>query len=228
MTIYEQLETGCNCIKVTESNIEFVEKNIDELINLISVYTCWTQKPCETFLMSERREVIDLPPCSCGCDVFTFTPFFYPFVSESFSFKLVEQNGIEETVTELTDYVYSAVDENFRIDLPLEDCKCRPQCGCPSTYKLLVTYDAGYELIPECLIPVLCNALGWITDKNDCCCTDCEACDDSDDAGVIDLSTLEGRLQDYFLEVLTNQYKRQLGLISLCNRHAQRIWGFVV
>ena len=46
-----------------------------ELITLISTYTCWAQSPCETFLLSERREVVDIPDCIKDCDVFEFEPF---------------------------------------------------------------------------------------------------------------------------------------------------------
>lgn len=219
--VFEQLKDKCNCIDVDEASV-------NELINLISVYTCWANEPCETFLMSTRREVIDLPNCQSGCDVFSFVPFYHPFVTESFVFKLVEQNGITETVTEITDYAYSEVDQAFRLELALPDCKCSPQCGCASTFKLLVTYDAGYEEIPDCLIPVFCEALQWILQKNECNCENCEPCDSDDDVTIIDTGTLTGQLQAFWLETLTNQYRRQLGLISLCSRNVSRIWGFVV
>ena len=56
MTVIEQLSEYCDCL--TEVN----EKDVDELIHLISVYTCWTGKVCDTFLSAERKEVINLPP----------------------------------------------------------------------------------------------------------------------------------------------------------------------
>lgn len=224
MTVIEQLTEYCDCLK------EVNEKDVDELINLISVYTCWTGKVCDTFLSAERKEVIDLPDCVCECDVFTFEPFYVPFDKDSFTFTLIEQNGIEEYTTDITDYVYSEADENFRIALPLDNCQCQYVCGCKPNYKLLVTYTAGYELIPDCLLPVFCEALQWINDKNTCECSKCEPCDDSTERKYyeIDVTSLEGRLQDYFLTVLVTQYIRHLSLISLCDRSRFKLWSVVV
>lgn len=220
---FDQLTEYCECQDVNE-------KDVDELINLISVYTCWSQKPCETFLQNERKEVRDLPDCVCNCDVFEFEPFFAPYDVDSFEFTLIEQNGIEETATVLSSYIYSEVDEKFRLELPLPDCKCNPQCGCKSKFKLLVTYVAGYEEIPECLLPLMCEGLYWIADKNKCECEDCEACDKNNNYAVheIDYTTLDGRLQEYFLNTLTRQYINQLSLISLCQRYKGELWGVVV
>ena len=223
MTPIEQLTEYCDCQDVDA-------KDVDELINLISTYTCWAQSPCETFMQCERKEVVALPNCSNKpCDVFEFEPFFAPFDPDSFEFTLVEQNGITETTEVLSSYIYSEVDGNFKLELPLPNCKCRPGCGCESKYKLLVTYVAGYEEIPECLLPLMCEALYWIHDKNKCACEDCEACDPTKntDEGVIHYATLDGRIQDYFLNVLTKQYFSQLSLISLCQRYKGELWGVV-
>lgn len=224
LTPFEQLTEYCDCQDVDE-------RDVNELINLISTYTCWAQKPCENFLQNERREVKDLPDCVCDCDVFEFEPFYAPFDPESFVFTLVEQNGITETTVTLSSYTYSEVDGNFKLELPLPDCRCRSsKCGCESKYKLLVTYVAGYEGIPECLLPLMCEALYWIHDKNKCECEDCEACDPTKntDEGVINYATLDGRLQEHFLNVLTRQYFNQLSLISLCQRYRGELWGVVV
>ena len=224
ITITEQLTEYCDCMdgKVNE-------RDVDELINLISTFTCWAQKPCENFLQSERREVKELPNCINDCDVFEFTPFYAPFDKDSFTFTLVEQNGIEETVTEITDFVYSEVDGNFRLELPLPRCECKPKCGCDSTFKLLINYVAGYESLPECLLPLFCDALIWIYEKNKCDCAQCEPCDQSYREPVqIDYTTLTGRLQEHFLTILTRQYFRQLSLISLCNRYMGQLWAVVV
>ena len=222
MTILEQLTEYCDCQDVKE-------RDVDELINLISNFTCWAQNPCETFLQSERKEVKELPNCVKDCDTLTFEPLYAPFDKYSFNFTLVEQNGIEETVTSITDYVYSEVDGNFRLELPLPRCECKPKCGCESTYKLLVTYVAGYELIPECLLPLMCNALEWIEDKNSCDCEECQPCDQQyREPNQIDYTTLQGRLQEHFLNILTRQYFRQLSLISLCNKYKGELWAVVV
>lgn len=220
-SVTEQLTEYCDCLDVKESDV-------NELISLISVWTCWTRKdnPCDTFLKSERKEVVDLPDCISDCDVFTFEPRFKPFDPESFAFAVIEIDGITETATEITDYTYSVIDEVFRMVLPLPDCKCMPKCGCEKKYKLLVTYVAGYELIPDCLLPVFCEALKWIKEKNECCC-DCEPCENDTTVGEIDESTLSGMLQEYFITTLTKQYIRQLELISVCEWN-EALWAVVV
>lgn len=222
MTIYGQLTEYCDCLdKVSE-------RDIDELINLISSYTGWAQRVCDTFLKGERKEVVDIPNCIKNCDVYEFEPFYAPFDKESFVFTLVEQNGIQETTTEITDYVYSEADEKFRMELPLPACNCKPECGCESKFKLLVTYVAGYELIPECLLPLMCEALQWIIEKNKCDCEDCPPCNENyRDQRQIDYTSLTGRLQEHFLTVLTVQYFRQLSLISL-QRRKSYLWAVVV
>lgn len=227
MTVKEQLAEYCNCIDVED-------KDVDELIHLISVYTCWTGKVCDTFLSAERREVVDLPDCVCDCDVFTFEPFYEPFDPESFTFTLITQDGTDETATVLEDFGYSVADENFRIRLPLQNCKCgcNYECGCPPKYKLLVTYIAGYEEIPDCLLPIFCEALQWIKFKNTCDCSECQPCqDDSTERKYyeFDYTTLTGTLQEYFLRVLTMQYRNMLSLISLCDhKDKQKFWAVVV
>lgn len=223
LTPLEQLTEYCDCMDVEE-------RDVNELINLISTYTCWAQKPCETFLQSERKEVKELPNCVNECAVYEFEPFFAPFDKDSFTFTLVERNGITETLTNFSSWSYSEADEKFLLELPLPNCKCKPRCGCESKYKLIVTYVAGYENIPDCLLPLMCEGLQWIADKNKCACEECDACDPTKNTeeGVINYASLDGRLQEQFLNVFTRQYFSQLSLISLCQRYKGQLWGVVV
>lgn len=232
MTVYEQLTEYCDCLTVIvddEEQSTFTDKAVDELIALISTYTCWAQKPCETFLQSERKEVIDLKDCLEECDIFEYEPFYAPFEVDSFTFTLIEQNGITETSTPISTYIYSEADEKFRLGLPLPTCKCRkPKCGCESKYKLVVDYVAGYEEIPECLLPLFCEALLLIQEKNKCDCEECQECDRPiTSRGEFDYTKLDDRMKEHLIEVLTSQYFRQLSLISLC-RQRNTLWGVVV
>lgn len=218
INLYDQLKEYCGCVDVTEDDVA-------EMINVISMATCWAQSSCETFLMSDRAEVIDLPLCA-DC-VFKFEPFYRPFDPESFKFTFVEIDGINETYTELTDWSYSNIDGVFRIDLGL-DCACIDRCGCDPEYKLLVEYRAGYEELPDCILPVFCNLLEVIRSKNNCDCTDCGC--ESDTPESITYAT--GDIVTVALEtdlgaLLVNNYKAQLSSISLC-KEKKKIWGFVV
>lgn len=224
--IVEQLKEKCNCTEVNESDVE-------EMINLVSMATCWTQEPCETFLMSSRKEVIDLPDCLDECEIFEFRPFYRPFIADSFTFTVVETEGLEETLIPVTEFVYSEVHDVFRLKLPLKSCKCcMPNCGCSPTYSLLVTYDAGYEEIPDCLIPVFCMLIAVIKDKNECDCDTCQTCDNFRNNTDIqqyvyangDVVTPDTDM--WIAQLLQAQYKRQLGLISLC-QYRTEMWSVI-
>lgn len=224
MTVYEQLETYCDCFKDNEIS----EADVDELIDLVSMATCWTLSPCETFLTAERQETMPLPKCLDDCDVITFEPYFHPYDVESFEFSLVEVEGINETVTTLTDFAYSETKGAFRIDVGLPDCKCSPQCGCEKEYYLVAKYTAGYDEIPECLLPAFCEALQYVIDRRKCEC-ECVECnyDEHTEILVEDAASISNELKVYFVKMLTEQYKKQLSLISLCDMRYS-IWGIVV
>lgn len=224
MGIYEQL-ADCNCI-----DKEVTESDVDELIALISMATCWTHEPCETLETAERSEVIELPECMDDCDVYIFKPFYHPFNVESFEFRLIRYKGTDIDVIPITDYSYSDVDGEFRMKVPIPSCKCRVcTCGCEPTYKLAVTYTAGYDEIPDCLIPIFCEALRLVMEKNACDCTTCTPCQINGEIVEIDYSnseTIGDQLSSYLVRLFTREYKRQLSLISLCK--ATSVWGVVV
>lgn len=223
MSIYEQLADYCECEKV-------VEDDVAHLIDLISMATCWTQRPCETFLMAERKEAIDLPDCLCNCDIITFSPFFTPFEPESFRFTLVKSEGINETYTSISSFAWSEADDTFKLEVPIPRCECQPcTCGCKPSYKLMVTYDAGYEELPECLLPVFCEALRYVHELRTCDCERCDPCsaEEIDTQDYSNAISIRDRLKDYFVVTLTRQYIRQLSLIALCDR-TKEFWAVVV
>lgn len=220
MTIYEQLENYCDCIQVNT-------EDVDELVNLVSMATCWALSPCETFLSERRQEVIKLPLCLDNCEVITFEPYFTPFKPESMKMHLVEVNGIKERKYPVKDFAYSETTNSFRIDPNLPTCKCKPVCGCEKEYYLVAEYIAGYDEIPECLLPAFCEALQYVVDRRKCEC-ECQECnyDDKTEVLVYNAASITNQLKVYFVEMLSEQYKRQLSMISLCDQHLS-IWGYV-
>lgn len=230
--VYEQLK-NCPC-----GQQDVNRNDIDELIDLVSMATCWTQHPCETFLMEGREEVVDLPDCMDSCDVFTFDPFYKPLLLDSegnpedVSFKVIKQKGTTEQEIEVSDYIYSKTDNVFKIHLPIPDCKCGCECcDCPTHYKLAVTYVAGYYEIPDCILPLFCEALKYLIDKNKCDCEQCQECKqnyDQVEVTIPNAADLQLRFKAIFVGILAEQYKRQLGLISLCHSRNERFWGFMV
>ena len=225
--IYEQLYNACDC-----NRDDFDEADVNELISLISMATCWTQRPCETFLMGLRQEIIDLPDCKEDCGIISFEPFYHPFDDNSFTFKLIKIDGIEEEEIPITDYSYGKATGVFRIDPPIPSCTCYDYiCGCRPEYKLVIEYFAGYEELPDCLLPLFCEAIKYIAEKNTCDCGECEICQTNMAIEDLRMSedglTIRDRLNYYFVKILYEQYKKQLGLISLCDR-AEELWGMVI
>lgn len=233
--IYEQLKNKCNCTQDISDN------DIDELINLVSMATCWTSSPCETFLIGDRKEILDLPDCKDACGVFEYRPFYSPFNKESFTFKVIVQEGAKEDVIELENVFYSEIDECFKLELPIKDCKCddffkhtclcNTKCGCDVKYKLLVEYEAGFNELPECLIPVFCGMLDLVHKRRQCDCS-CETCGDDNYENKLDFGSyttgdvITPTLVSEFSDILSKQYKDQLSLISLCRD--ERFFGKVI
>lgn len=232
MNIVGQLEAYCSCTDVNE-------KDVAELVTLISMATCWTSDVkntpfisgkdktfCETFFLGDRREVIDLPSCA-DCPI-TFLPFYFPYKTDSFKFYLIKQDGLNEEITEITDYAYHVSDEMFHINTGLPSCKCAcDPCGCPPTYKMVVEYEAGYDEVPDCLLPVFCDLIELIRAKNDCDCKDCDC-----DNGYEETTYAKGDIVTEALRmelgaVLVEQYKNMIGMISLCHEEDD-LWGIVV
>ena len=78
----------------------------------------------------------------------------------------------------------------------------------------------------------MCEALQYIKEKNNCSCDKCPSCEnkyeDDQTAILVDnAEKLTDQLKNYFVRVLTEQYKRELSLISLCEK-PNELWGFRV
>lgn len=246
MTIYEQLSSYCDCSIVKE-------KDVDEAISIVSQLTCWNSDSpkygksfCNTFLNGSRREVVDLPNCLPKCPAFYFYPFYYPFSLDSFSFKVAHISGMSEEIFDLTNVNWMESKGAFGIDLSefLKSCKCSCKCcGCKDEFKLIVEYEAGYDEIPQCILPVMCNLVNVIEAKNNCDCDEqCPSCSNSNTSvnpltgqvttSVQTIKYASGDIASVQLEtdlarIAVENYKRELSLISLCSS-PKELWGSVV
>jgi len=241
--IADQLEAYCDCLPDKLKRKDLV-KLLEEMIWVISNQTCWANKPCETFLNSQREEVFEteaFAPCSCE-GVFAFFPYYYfPIDPQSFEVFFVTLDGVEESVEQVKpkDYHYSEVTGQLKVDLrPFmggENC-----CHCPKDYKLLVLYHAGYERLPECLLQLFCEILQLFYHKNNCDCESCQGCKTKPSVGGTsgavfeDAEALErmqdttARVERYLMRLIAKSYQRQLGLLSLCGRRRVYAWGEVI
>lgn len=228
MTVYEQLKDFCDCLPEMEDDV--FERNVDELIHLISILTCWEQSTCETFLNSERVEYTcmgEIDPCACYGGVVSFVPYYRPFQADTFRVDLIEIRGIEETETPITDFAYIEALGELRIDL--SGHVTNAECGCGPERRLRVQYDAGYSQLPDCLVQIFCDMLHVIAKKNECDCEKCQACEGGEDVTIeyAEGDTLSPILNTYFNNLLAAGFKQQLGFMSLCD-FAPEIWGVVV
>lgn len=231
--IIEQLEDYCDCLPKKLKD-EVLEKNLQQLIHLISNITCWSNSECETFLNSERIEIVELPSfdfCSCDGGILEFNPWYTQIDPESFEVTLVRLQGIEEEVIEIdkAHYQFSELFQILKIDVSnyIESLKC---AGCPPDYRMIVKYNAGYELLPECLLPLFCDLLHVLFDMNKCDCSSCQTCKKGDDGaeGYIEFNDeVSPKLDEYLQTLIKNGYKRTLGLISLCGRETDA-WSVIV
>lgn len=234
--IAEQLKENCPCASKTWRDQALFQRVVEDLINLVSIATCWQQKPCETFLLSEREEYFDLGDyAACGCDagMITIEPFYHPIELGSIKITLLELEGTKVTEYELTedDFVYNAAWGNT-IKVNVGSYVRNGDCCCPLQYKLRVTYYAGYSQIPDCLLPIFCGLLQTVYDKNNCTCGKCDACKAQYDADTEieypEDDTISKLIDNYYNSVVLAAFKKQLGLISICRQPQEfSVWGVV-
>lgn len=240
--VIEQLLDFCECIKdfgrEEEEHQIRLRRNVEELIRLISILTCWTQVPCETFLNSRRTEymdVRDIKRCSCEGGIIEFSPFYYPFNPLSVKIWLIKIDGVNEELIEVSEEDFNYIDSLGKIRIDLVDYVRYDKCSCKSTYKLKIEYDAGFDEIPDCLLKLFCDLLHIIYAKNDCTCDHCQACNPGSTDTLLEFDpkddeSISPRIEYYLNTTLYNAYINQLALISICGRSQvdQRIWGVVV
>lgn len=227
--IVQQLKDFCDCFDDKELEEEFLEKNVTELIFLISLLTCWTQKPCETFLNSEREEIFtveDIARCGCQKGIIEVVPFYDNYTHElinpeTLRVRVIKTLGIEDIEEELdvSKFAYSKRYGVIRIDLS-DYLNSQCICSCDNLKSVVVTYDAGYQEIPECLLELFCNLLHVVTDKNNCTCASCQTCKQGsvDDASIVFDDEVSKDLDVYVTRLIESGYQKQLGLMSICKR----------
>jgi len=233
--ILEQLKNFCDCVNWDKYDVSIMERNVEEMINLISNLTCWANSPCETFLNSQRSEMIDVPkfdPCTCDGGILEFEPFYKPFQPDTFKVLLITEIGInEETIPLMEGIDYNFNEYSGKLKINVRPYIKNVSCGCPERSKLLIQYDAGYSELPECLLQLFCDLLHVITAKNDCQCETCTACNVSNTEGIIEYKEgdeISPMLNKWFNNLIESGYELQLGQISLCDCVKQKIWGVVI
>lgn len=241
--IIEQLRDYCECIgDLDTDNIakrQQVERNLTELIRLVSILTCWAsgkiqkfsggcccENYCDSFLMQPREEVFEpeiVRSCTCGNGIVKVSPYYRMIRPETITVSIHYRNGIELEEVPVGEYSFDPYEETLWIDLSeyLTD-----SCDCREIVRVVVNYEAGFERLPECLLPVFCEMLQYMNDMNRCNCESCSSCEMREDSEEPD----EKNQKDVWFWVRKNLYEawsRQLEMISLCQARS-RLWGAVI
>lgn len=215
LTIYDQLKDYCNCLRVNDVQSLDFNKNIDLLIDLISSLTCWKNNPCETFLSSDREEVFDvgmIHSCYCDNNLLILELRYKEIKKETITVKLQIREGIKFTEIEVSpdDFDFNVYENKLYIDL--SNYSGIDPCNCINLHKVIIQYVAGYNLIPECLLPVFCDYLQYVIQMNrcDCNCVQCEEKVENEEPVEPDT------VSEYIQNSIFVSYARQLETISIC------------
>lgn len=230
--ILEQIKDNCDCIPVDMKDEEILS-TIEEVISLISFMTCWTTKPCETLLKSKRTEIIKMDeflPCSCDDGIMEIDLYFKPVEATSIKVYSVHREGVKEITTELSDneISYSTIKDLLYVDIRNHAIIQGDCCVCKQEQYLMIEYIAGFELIPNCLLPLVCDLFHIVYDKNKCCCDKCVSCNmDNSDSGYYDTGNIDisNEIANVLTSLITNVYTKQLSLISVCKLNCNNVWG---
>ena len=230
--VAKQIKENCDCF--IDRSDEELEVMADELINLISLFTCWTLEPCETLLSSLRTERLHVP-CINDClddHYLRFRPYYqFGIDSDSISITVLRQQGVNTVREELdaSEFGITDVKGYFEFIIDIESFAKRCACSCSNEEIYLeINYDAGFDELPKCLFPEVCDVLTIMTASkigcgsvDDCCSmskTDIGYKLQSKRIGELSWTWKQDKDSSEYLFnqlIIKNKFKA-LGLISLC------------
>ena len=160
-----------------------------QVIRFISNITCWTEQADDTFIMQTRTQNYDVSQvcgckpgcCHCDEDVIAIPLEFTPTQDEPFvSGKMTVFINGKPTVTEISaEYLNEHWDEGAdkvyinRADFP-DVLMFRGHCCClcRRNVKIQLKYNAGYDMIPNGILSLICPLMTKIEESksglNDC------------------------------------------------------------
>ncbi len=219
--LYDQIQGYCSCMG--EINECEVEKYLSQLVDYVSAMTCWKRKTCETFLSSEREEVFSPSYVKdCGCDHgMTVIPFYYTHVFEpTIEVTIQLRDGVHfcEVLVEPDDYSFDVYENELYINLSKYLGLVGGQCDCTKMHRVIVRYIAGYDRIPDCILPIFCDLMNYIVELNSCDCDRCTECESGSEEQEIPDDENQQLIHSWIQQAVTTVYINQLGLMSLCGK----------
>lgn len=173
----ERLQERCQCFDCNDGAT--MQGYMSSFLNVLARLFCWVDSECDTILKALRQEVIELDKVElCACQaIFEFKPFYFKgFDPSTLRIYVQSRQGAKREQCELRpdQYDYSFVDGTVLVnltDILQPCCRCEDPCECPTTYKLIATYEAGYtaDTMPDCVLDSMCHFLNiFIAYQNSC------------------------------------------------------------
>ena len=157
-----------------------------QTLRIISSITCWDDNPGDLFLTQTRTQSypVKIEHCQCLCklcdEAFVIIPLEYAPHPEDFMISvkisgmvngkfIKEELDIEELMEgfdEGRDRLY--ISKQVFYDLIKSEDNC---CSCEYDFTVTLQYNAGYDEIPEGLLPIICYILNKVNngvDEEDC------------------------------------------------------------
>lgn len=193
-SLMKQVATFCGkeFTEVKEDDPESAAENLKEkeaywaalwqVIRFISNITCWTEQADDTFIMQTRIQTYDVAQvcgckpgcCHCDEDVVKIPLEFMPVSENPFvEGKLtVFINGRPKSMPITAEYLQEHYDEYAGVvyldrkdfdDMLMYKGKCC--CLCRRNVKVQLKYNAGYDLIPNGLLSLICPLMAKIEES---------------------------------------------------------------
>lgn len=231
--IASQLKEHCSCF--SESTLDELTDVTTELVHLLSLSTCWQQQTCGSLLLEERVErerYICSSSQRCCKQIHRFRPYFQANIQEV-TISLFIEDGLKTRVVELSEAEFATTNARgyaeILVDLQHHNLCCRNAC---QSFYIEYKYLAGYEELPECLFPEVCDVVKTLTATRLGCGGLDDCCElDQSEVGYVLKSHKKGELSwtwtkdteslEYLYSqlIVTNRFK-SLSMISLCGTHS--------
>lgn len=233
----DKLKGYCSCVNFKDEAV--IEQYLESFLRVLARLFCWVDGDCATILKSKRQEVIDVKDYeTCGCDAYMeVKPYYYKgFDASTLTVALQAKQGMKRELIELpTDkWDYSFLDGTIIVNLSdyLKVCCCNSNhCGCETTYKLVLNYEAGYtaDTLPACVYEAMCHFLQiFIAYQNKCgSLEDCANLDRLAVGAVLEQKSVdyivrrwkidEGSIDRIYVRLINRWALRSLSSLSLCS-----------
>ena len=181
--LISKLKDYCKCIPAGTTDETIWKGGLFQIMILFSNFLRWNDGKCNDMLSRTRRykKETTFDCCMNGIEL----P--HNEITEITSFNIFKVTECEEIQYKVLTPIFSCLTDKVRLCKDTEllseclectkfgdvwnCCKCR--CRCEPKWYVDIEYLAGYEEIPECLIPLICELYSYIQLMNNKCLDQC-------------------------------------------------------